>query len=158
FLPLIPVNPCVAGLPTDRDDVDLAVAVEIGRGQVLDRHAAVVDDVPGPFRAFAVRAFVDADAATFAGLHAQADAYAADQPVVAIAIALGSPDAMAPLQLLINDVADPLLLDRVVGLRVDNHLIAMPRLDGGAVFLAVLELALFDLAGAAIALGIGLVA
>ncbi len=41
---------------------------------------------------------------------------------------------------------------------VDDDLIAMPWFDGGDEFLAVLEFALFDFAGAATALGFFLIA
>ena len=54
LLPLIPVYPRVVRPPADGDDVRLAVAVQVGDRQVLDRHAAVIDDVPGPLLAVAV--------------------------------------------------------------------------------------------------------
>src|SRR5262245_14517981 len=39
-LPLIPVNPQVARLAADGDDVDFPVSVEVGTGQILDRDSA----------------------------------------------------------------------------------------------------------------------
>src|SRR5207244_1325439 len=64
---------------------------------------------------------------------------------------------MAPLELLVDDVAVPqlALLGR---LGVDDDLIAVPGFDGGDEFLAVLEFALFDFTCAAFALGVVLVA
>src|SRR5260370_573378 len=64
---------------------------------------------------------------------------------------------MAPLELLVDDVSLPFGC-RIVRLGVDHDLMAVPRLDGGNHRLAVFQLPLLDLAGAAVALGIGLVA
>src|SRR5690242_5331080 len=60
-LPLIPVYPRVVRPPADGDDVRLAVAVQVGDRQVLDRDPAIVDDEPGPLLADAVRRLVEAD-------------------------------------------------------------------------------------------------
>src|SRR5262249_29251058 len=151
-------DPRVARLPADRHNVNLTVAVQIRRRQVLHRHAAVVDYLPGPLGAFAVRALVDANAAALTGFHAQVIADADDQLVVAVAVEVGRPDAVGPLEWLVDHVTVPHFFAGVVWLGVDNDLIAVPRLDGGDVLLAVLELALLDLAGAAIAFRVGLVA
>src|SRR4051812_31334232 len=62
-LPLIPIYPRVVRPPADGDDVRLAVPVQVGDRQVLDRHPTVIDDVPGPLLAHAVGGLVDADAA-----------------------------------------------------------------------------------------------
>src|SRR5437879_4282743 len=58
---LVPVNPHVSRLSPHRDDVDLAVAVKVGTGEVFDGDAARIEQHAGPFRAFVVNRFVDAD-------------------------------------------------------------------------------------------------
>src|SRR6516164_5679349 len=63
LLALIPINAQVVRLPAHGNDVDLAVAVEVGGGEVLDGHAAVIDNLPSPFLALAVGALVDTHAA-----------------------------------------------------------------------------------------------
>src|SRR5438046_2199952 len=55
-------------------------------------------------------------------------------------------------------MAIPELTTALGGWRVNDNLMAVPRLDGRQIGPAVLELALFDLAGAAVALGVGLIA
>src|SRR6185503_20167001 len=80
-----------------------------------------------------------------------------DQLVGPIGVEVGEPDRMSPAQLLVDDVAVP-KLPRLGGLGVDDHLVAVPGLDSGDHLLASLEAPLLDLAGAALALGIVLVA
>ena len=50
---------------------------------------------------------VNADATLLAGLHAEIVADADDQLVTAIAVQVREPDRMAPLELIIDDVASP---------------------------------------------------
>ena len=69
--------------------------------------ADLIDDLPGPFGAFTVGALVDADATALAELHAQVVPDADDQLVVAVAIEVGTPDAVAPLELFVDHVAVP---------------------------------------------------
>src|SRR5437660_2586573 len=146
-------------LPADGDDVDAPVAVEIGAHQVLHRHAAVVDDLAAPFRALVVRRLVDAHAAARGEFVAllRLVAHADDQLVIAVAVEVGAEDGVAPAQLFVDDMAVP---HRALRGRfgVDDDLVAVPGLDGGDEAFAVLELALFDLAGAAVALEVGLIA
>ena len=103
--------PAVPGRAADGDDVGLAVAVEVGDGQVFHRDAAVVEDVPLPLRALAVGALVDADAAALrelvARLRVRVVAHADDEFVRAVAVEVREPDRVAPPQLLVDDVAVP---------------------------------------------------
>src|SRR5262249_2547337 len=64
---------------------------------------------------------------------------------------VGAPDAVAPLQLLIEHMTHPQAVG-INGRRVDDDLMAVPRLNRGNVSRAVLQLALLDFAGTAIAL------
>src|SRR5262249_39654627 len=121
FLPLVPVNANVLRLPADGDDVNLAVAVEVGRGQVLDVHTALVDQGPLPLCSLRARRSVDAHAAPLARLHAQVVAHADNQLVVAVTVEVGAPDGMAPLQLVIDDLALPQLA-LFIRRRVDHDL------------------------------------
>jgi hypothetical protein len=50
-------------LPTDGDDVNAAVAVEIGCREVFHGDSAIVEDVPRPFLAWVIHRFVEPDAA-----------------------------------------------------------------------------------------------
>src|SRR5439155_16799461 len=59
----VPVDAPVVRLPAHGHQVDAAVAVEVGRRQVLDRDAATFDDLASPLRALLVLGLVDADAA-----------------------------------------------------------------------------------------------
>src|SRR5262249_46981529 len=124
------------------------------------RDAAVVDDLALPLGADVIERLVNAYAAPFLEGVAlgRVVADADDQLVVAVAVQVGTPDTVAPAELFVDHVPVPHLLGRVLGLGVDNDLVAVPWLDGGDVLLAVLQLALLDLAGAAIALRVGLVA
>src|SRR5207249_577100 len=140
----------------DGDDVDAAVAVEVGAGEVFDGDAAGIDDGPGPFGAGAVGGFVNADAAAIAGFGVQIVADADDQLFVAVAVEVGAPDGVAPFQGVVEKMTLPELAGFARG-RVGDDLVAVPRLNGGDVFVAASKGALFDFAGAAIALGIVLV-
>src|SRR5262245_34101298 len=62
----VAVDADVLRLPANGDDVDLAVAVEVGTGRVLDGHAAVLDDLPLPLLALLVEGLVDAHPAALA--------------------------------------------------------------------------------------------
>src|SRR5262249_10849227 len=109
-------------------------------------------------RPLAVRRLVDPHAAPLAGLLTLVVAHADDQLLVAVAVEVGAPDRVAPLQPIVDNVAVPQLLRRVVRRRVDDHLVAVAWLDGGNVLAALREVAEFDLAGAAVAPGVVLVA
>src|SRR4051794_40051121 len=63
LLRLVPIDFHVVGLAADGDNVDPPVAVEIGGGQIFDRHAAGVDAVGLPFRRRVASGIVDAQAA-----------------------------------------------------------------------------------------------
>src|SRR5262245_43858363 len=132
LLALIPVDACVLRLPADGDDVRAAVAVELGDREVFDRDAALVEELARPLRAEGLGRAVDADAAALsAALLAAAD----DQLVGAVAVEVGGRDGVAPLELVVDDVAVP---HRALLLRlgVDDDLEAVPRLDGGDELLA----------------------
>ena len=77
LLRFVPVDANVVRGPADGDDGDLAVAVEIDGGEVLDGDAAVVDDLALPFRAAFVRGLVDAHAAALGDIVAATLALAA---------------------------------------------------------------------------------
>src|SRR5262249_23737128 len=149
LLALVPVNADVVRLPPDGDDVDAAVAVQIRNGEVLHRHPAVLDNLPLPLAVLQVSGLVDAHPATLAGLLAPVVADADDQLLHAVAVNVGTPDRVAPAQPVVDDVPVPQRL-RIARRRVGDHLMAVPRLDGGDVGKAVLELAAFDLAAAAV--------
>src|SRR5262245_5840284 len=111
--PLVPIDPYVPCRPPRRDDVDSAVAIEIGGGEVFDGDAAGIDIVASPFIAFVVERFVNADAATLIGFHAEIVADSDDDLVALIRSHIKSlldwsrkklrtPDSMAPFQLVIN--------------------------------------------------------
>src|SRR5262249_31284858 len=135
------------------------VAVEVGGRQVLHRHAPLVDQVPLPLAGLRVHRAVDAHAAALARLVAQVVADADDQLVAAVAVEVGAPDGVAPAQALVQDVPVPGARRRpAFRRRVDDHLVAVPRLDRGDERGAVLELALLDLAGAPTAARVVLVA
>src|SRR5262249_37570810 len=126
-LPLIPVYPHVLGRPADGDDVRLAVAVQVGHGQVLDRDAPVVKDHPLPLLADGVGALVNAHAALLGErvplrrIVANAD----DETVTTTAIQVGTPDGMAPAEMVVENLA----IVRLATLAnlVDNDLVAVPR-------------------------------
>src|SRR5262249_53977015 len=143
--------------PADGDEVGPAVAVEVGDGQVFHRYPARIDVVALPLGPPFVQRLVDADAAALADFLAQVVAHADDQLVVAVAVEVGAPAGVAPFQLIVDDVPLPLLARRR-RLGVDDDLVAVPRLDGGDELVAALESALLDLAGAAVAGGVLLVA
>src|SRR5207249_695422 len=155
--PLVPVDAHVPRLPPDRHDVDLAVAVEVCCGQVLDRDAARIDVVAGPLRALVVERLVDANAAAFAGLHAQVVAHADDELVAPVAIEVGTPDGMAPLKLFINDIPLPQVPVTRASV-VDHHLMTVPWFNGGNVVGAASQVPKLDLARSTTSLGIRLVA
>src|SRR6266849_8403134 len=157
LLPLIPVNPHVMRRPPHGDDVNLAVAGQVRRGQILDGDAAFVDQVAFPFRALVVERLVDADAALFAGLVAEIIADADDEFVAAVTVEISAPHGVSPLELVVKDVAGPQFL-WIVGLGVNDNLVAVPRLDRGDERFAVLEFALLDFARAETALGVRLIA
>src|SRR5215471_14268322 len=109
-----------------------------------------------PLRAFIVRRLEDAHPGFLAGLVAEDVANADYQLVAAVAVEVGAPDGMAPFQLVVQDVTVPQSV-RIVGWRVHNDLVAVPRFDGGNEGPAILELAELDLAGAAAAFGVRLI-
>src|SRR4051812_7582609 len=132
-LPLIPVDAAIPRRAAHGDDVDLAVAVEVGRGEVFDRDPAVFDNRALPLSALAVGALVDPNAAALlervAHLLVRVVAHADDEFVRAVAVEVREPHRVSPPQLLVDDVPVPQL---PAGLRrrVRHHLIAVPRLDG----------------------------
>src|SRR5262249_6818096 len=130
------------------------IAVEIDAREVLDRDAAVVDDLSRPLRSDVVQRLIDADAtAMFAAVVADAD----DQLIGAVAVEVGRRDAVAPFQLVVDHVPGPKGAGRR-RLGVDDDLMAMPRFDGGDESLAAFEFPLLDLTGAAVRLRVVLVA
>src|SRR5262249_39516773 len=88
----VPVDAGVVGSAAHGHDVDAAVAVEVGRGEVLHRDAPLVDQETLPLRAGRVGGLVDAHAALLAGLVAEVVAHADDQLVLPVAIEVGTPD------------------------------------------------------------------
>src|SRR5579864_1223231 len=138
---LIPIDFRVPGLAAHGDDVDAAVAVDVGTNQVFDRHTAVVYNLPGPLLALAVGTFIDPHAAPqckfVAGLWIWVVADTDDQLIVAVAIEVGTPHAMAPAQLFVEDESlEQAILALFVG--VNDDLVAVPRLDRGDELVAVL--------------------
>src|SRR5437868_13838226 len=146
------------GLPADRDDVEPAVAVEVGDGEILDRHTAVLEDVLAPLRAFVINGLVDPDAAALSRLLTSVVPNTDDQLVAAIAVQIGAPDCVPPAQRFIHNVPVPERLLGIVRRRIDDDLVAVPRLDGGDEFPTSPKLTLLDFAGPSAALGVGLVA
>src|SRR5947209_16596895 len=137
---LVPVDLDVPGGAADGDDVDLAIGVEVGAGEILGRHAAVVDDVLFPLCGGGVGCAEDVDAA--ADLLGKRVAYADDDFVAAIAIEVGAPEAVAPFQFGVDDVAGPLI---GVRLGVADHLITVPWLARGEGQMAAMKPAHLDL-------------
>src|SRR5438270_220735 len=86
-------GPMTSG-PADGHQVNLALAVQVGGGKVLNSHAAFIHQLPLPLRSLAVGGLVNADAATLAGLFAQVVAHADDQLLVAVAVQISTPDGM----------------------------------------------------------------
>src|SRR5262249_23102093 len=144
-------------LPTDGDDVDAAVAVEVLGREVFHGDAAVVEDVPGPFRAGVVERFVEPHAAPLAGLVALVVPDADDEFVFTIAVEVSCPDSMAPLQAVVDDLAIHELLVTIFWCRVNDYLVTVPRLNCGNPGSASFEVPKLDLAGTATALGVRLV-
>src|SRR5262249_30225446 len=108
LLPLVPVNADVVRLPPHGDDVDATIPVQVRRRQVLDRHAAVLDNLPLPLAVLDVGRLVDAHSAPLSRLLAQvAVTHADDQLLVAVAVDVGAPDRMTPAQPVIDDMAVP---------------------------------------------------
>src|SRR5262245_19647952 len=104
LLSLIPVDACILGLPAHGDKVNSAVAIQVGRRQVLDCDATGFDDLPAPAAAALIEGSVDANAARFlAPLVANAD----DQLLIAVAIQIGGRHGMAPFELVIDHVTIP---------------------------------------------------
>src|SRR5262249_42450966 len=126
--PLIPVNPAIPRLAAHRHDVDPSIAIQVRGRQVFHRDAAVFDDFLGPLGTDAIEALVDAHAAFLAGLGTQIVADPDNQLVVAVAVQIGHPDAVAPLELLVHHVPVPELVG-VARLAVDDHLVAVPGLN-----------------------------
>src|SRR5262249_29799888 len=129
--PQVAIHADVLRRAADGNDVGAAVAEEVRHGQILHRDAALVDQVPLPLPALAVQRLVDAHAALLARLVAQVVAHADDQLVAAVAVEVGAPDGVAPLQLVVEDVPLPQPHARITRRRVDDDLVAVPRLDGG---------------------------
>src|SRR5262245_24876770 len=154
LLRLIPINADVLSRPTDGDEVDTAVAVDVGRREVFDRDAPLFDDLPRPFAANLVHRTVDADAAAnLAAVVADAN----DDFVGPIAVEVCHRHGMAPFQLVVNHVTIPHGA-RLSRLCVDHDLETMPRLHGGDELLAILQNALLDFARPRASFGIVLIA
>src|SRR5207253_6652182 len=112
---------------------------------------------PLPFRPLVVERLVNAHAAALAGLVAKVVAHTDDQVVAAVAVQVGTPDRVAPFELVVDHVPVPLPL-RIGGRGVHHDLVAVPGFDGRDERLAVFQLTLLDFTAAAAAVGIGLVA
>src|SRR5262245_40501045 len=61
---LVPMDANVYGRAPDGDDVDAAVAVQVGRREVLDRHAVRIDELPFPLFALTVATLIEPHTAT----------------------------------------------------------------------------------------------
>src|SRR5262245_18984478 len=118
--------PAIAGLPADGNDVGFAVAVEVRDGQVFTRDAAVIDDLPLPFLAFAVRVFVNPHAPAFSPFFAQVITHADDDFILAIAIKVGTPERVPPAEFVVDDVMRPVLFSKLACMNGDA--VAVPRL------------------------------
>src|SRR5262249_40543230 len=92
---LVPVDSNIVRLSAPGDDVDAAIAVEVRRGEVFHGDAAVVEDVPCPFRALVVERLVQPHAAPLAGFVAFVVADADDDFVILVAVEVGAPDGVA---------------------------------------------------------------
>ena len=118
-------------LPPDGHDVHSAIAIEVCDGQIFDGHAPIVDNVPAPLSAAAVHGLVDAHSAPLLRLIAQIIADADDQLVIPIAVEVGTPDSVPPFQFFIDDVPLPQSRSALGRWCVNNHLVAVPRLNRG---------------------------
>src|SRR5262245_34108675 len=77
----VPVNANIPGLAADSHDIDAAVVIQVPSGQILDRHAPILDDVPSPLGPLAIQRLVQADATPLSGLVALVVAHADDERV-----------------------------------------------------------------------------
>src|SRR5260370_41048100 len=80
-----------------------------------------------------------------------------NQLVGAVAVGIGGPDGVAPLQLVIENVALPERLVRLARRRVHDDFVAVPRLDRRQERRAVLQLPLLDFTGATAAILVRLI-
>src|SRR6266542_1294608 len=154
---LVPIDAHVVRLAADGHKVHAAVPVEVASGQVLDGDAALVDQRPLPLRPLGVGRLVDPYPPPLARFRTQVIADADDQLVAAVAVEVGAPHGVAPLQLFVDDMTVIQFLRGIIRPRVDNDLVAVPRLDGGEE-VVLPQGPLFDLTGAAVTPGIVLVA
>src|SRR5262249_48138646 len=127
------------GLPADGHNVDLAVAVQIGRREVLDMNASLVEQVTLPLGALVIERLENPYTAFLAPLVAQIVADADNKLIAPVAVEIGAPDGMAPFQLVVENMALP--QDSGAGGRsIHDDFITVPRLDCCDKVSAILEL------------------
>ncbi len=129
------------------DDVEFAVAGEVGTDQVFGGHPAVVDRVLGPLGRARVVGFVDEDARTFdrprSGI-----AEAEHDFVTAISVDVAGPEGVTTIERCVDDVTWPQAVGGLLAnfwFDVNDAGLAVHRFDGDDESRAILQLADFDL-------------
>src|SRR6185437_7823617 len=100
LLGFVPIDAHVFRLPSHRDNILPAVAIEIGGRQILDVHAARIDQLPRPFLSAGVLRVVHSQAAAMVGVLVVADAD--HEFFILVAVEIDAPYGMAPLQFIIE--------------------------------------------------------
>ena len=92
--------------PPAGDDVEFAVAGQVGADQVFGGHAAVVDGVFGPFDRGRIVGFVDEHARTFDGAR-PGIAEAEYDLIASVAVDVAGPERVAAIERRVDDMPRP---------------------------------------------------